>query len=222
MGPPRALWVPFMLGRPLGAPDDPDFQKRVLKSALKLLEITTGPVLEDYPEEAPEPKSSPQPLACPVSFTRPADIALPLEALLSAFAQEIAQLQNWFDIAKKKTGRTTSTTSGLSAEEAARFISDFLMGKPVIWPLAGMSPAANLKMAVEDVKSYYLEAVAAQPGQDTRSDKLLNWFWGETAAAPVINELRKYSLKSEDRELNLLGALLLIPRAQMHRFRDPA
>ena len=32
--PPRALWVPFELGRPLGAPDEPDFQKRVLRAAL--------------------------------------------------------------------------------------------------------------------------------------------------------------------------------------------
>ena len=35
--PPRALWVPFMLGRPLGAPDAPDFQRRVLRAALELL-----------------------------------------------------------------------------------------------------------------------------------------------------------------------------------------
>ena len=34
--PPRALWVPFMLGRPLGVPDDGEFQKRVLRSALAL------------------------------------------------------------------------------------------------------------------------------------------------------------------------------------------
>ena len=32
--PPRALWVPFMLGRPFGAPNDPDFQRRVLRHLL--------------------------------------------------------------------------------------------------------------------------------------------------------------------------------------------
>ena len=30
--PPRALWVPFELGRPLGTPDEPDFQTRVLRA----------------------------------------------------------------------------------------------------------------------------------------------------------------------------------------------
>ena len=29
--PPRALWVPYELGRPLGQPNDPEFQKRVLR-----------------------------------------------------------------------------------------------------------------------------------------------------------------------------------------------
>ena len=36
--PPRALWVPFMLGRPFGAPGEPPFQRRVLRARLSLLE----------------------------------------------------------------------------------------------------------------------------------------------------------------------------------------
>ncbi len=52
--PPRALWVPFELGRPLGAPEDPVFQRRVLLAALNLLNAVKGPVLEDFPDEAPE------------------------------------------------------------------------------------------------------------------------------------------------------------------------
>ena len=38
MKPPRAMWVPFILGRPLGQPNDPAFQRRVLRGALELLE----------------------------------------------------------------------------------------------------------------------------------------------------------------------------------------
>ena len=49
MQPPRALWVTFQLGRPLGAPDDPALQTRVLRATLRLLEAKSGPVLEDYP-----------------------------------------------------------------------------------------------------------------------------------------------------------------------------
>lgn len=50
--PPRALWVPFELGRPLGRPGDPDFQLDVLRAAFTLLESPTGPVLRDFPTEA--------------------------------------------------------------------------------------------------------------------------------------------------------------------------
>ena len=51
---PRFLWVPFELGRPFGAPNEPDFQRRVLRSALELLERSDGPViLEDFPDDAP-------------------------------------------------------------------------------------------------------------------------------------------------------------------------
>ena len=36
--PPRALWVPFKHGYPLGAPDDPSLQRHVIERALALLE----------------------------------------------------------------------------------------------------------------------------------------------------------------------------------------
>jgi hypothetical protein len=54
VGPPRALWVPFELGRPLGAPKDEKFQLRVITAALRLLEAAPGPVvLEDFPDDDP-------------------------------------------------------------------------------------------------------------------------------------------------------------------------
>ncbi len=50
--PPRALWVPFELGNPLGAPDQPELQTRVLRAVLGLLERETGPVLANWQEKA--------------------------------------------------------------------------------------------------------------------------------------------------------------------------
>ena len=38
------------------------------------------------------------------------------------------------------------------------------------------------------------ESVTAQPGRDTDPINLANWFLGETAAARVLNEVRKYCL----------------------------
>ena len=47
--PPRALFVPFPHGYPLGRPDDPPRQLAVLEAALRLLKTAAGPpALEDY------------------------------------------------------------------------------------------------------------------------------------------------------------------------------
>jgi len=48
VGPPRALAVPWPLGFPLGAPDDPALQRRVLVAMLELLPRVDVPVLEDF------------------------------------------------------------------------------------------------------------------------------------------------------------------------------
>ena len=42
--PPRALWVPFELGRPFGPPSAAAFQKRVVLAALRMLEGAEGPI----------------------------------------------------------------------------------------------------------------------------------------------------------------------------------
>ena len=58
--PPRALWVPFELGRPFGPSSDAAFQKRVILTALRLLERERGPVvIEDFPEDDPRERPDP-------------------------------------------------------------------------------------------------------------------------------------------------------------------
>ncbi len=216
--PPRALWVPFPLGRPLGAPNDPEFQKRVLLSVLNLLEAPSGPVLEDFPEDAPQAEAAPQPVACPVSFA-PAEADLTdLEKLLAAFADEAAQMRTWYDLAVAGRGRTTTGTSGLEPERVVEFISAYARGERPENPTSEIMPAMALKMAVEDLKAYYFEAVSAQPGQPTDPASLAEWFWGSTAAAQTINAVRKACLASEDKSLQGIGRLALVPRTQLHRF----
>jgi hypothetical protein len=48
--PPRALWVPFPHGYPLGEPGNPSLQRAVIESALALLEDSSllPPVLRDF------------------------------------------------------------------------------------------------------------------------------------------------------------------------------
>ena len=59
--PPRALWVPFELGRPFGPPSDTAFQKRVILAALGMLERDNGPVIiEDFPDDDPRWQPDPR------------------------------------------------------------------------------------------------------------------------------------------------------------------
>lgn len=46
--PPRALFVPFPMGFPLGAPNNPTLQHQVIAAGLALLERTDVPVLEPF------------------------------------------------------------------------------------------------------------------------------------------------------------------------------
>lgn len=218
--PPRALWVPFELGRPLGAPHNRAFQIAVLKHALLLLEAPAGPVIEDFPEEAPDTKDKPVQIAGPVNFkSKPAETTS-TQALLDDFHAEVIQLRNWYDLAHEQMKRTTTGVSGFPPEETAEFISEVVKGDLSRAKLKNASIADAIRVAAEDLKAYYFEAVSAQPGQPTDSASLANWFWGETAAALVINRIRKVCIADGDEKMELLGRHLLVPRSQMYRFKD--
>ncbi len=219
--PPRALWVPFELGRPFGVPGDPDCQKRVLRRVLHILEAESGPVLEDYSEEAPPEEKASTPFACPVSFAPAAvDESGSTEGLLEAFQQEASQLRTWYDLAQENNDRTTVGVSGLTPEESVALISDFIRGREIPGLHSNQDLAAALRMAVQDLKAYYFEAVAAQPGRQGTKNELEDWFWGQTAAAKVLNELRRVCMQSTDQNLQFLGKLMIIPQSQLTRFEE--
>lgn len=50
--PPRALFVPYPLGYPLGAPNDAALQHRIIAQALSLLKRTDVPMLEEFKTSA--------------------------------------------------------------------------------------------------------------------------------------------------------------------------
>jgi hypothetical protein len=158
------------------------------------------------------------PLACPVSFAT-TDPSLDDETtLLAAFQAEVEGLRNWYDIAVRSRGRTTADTAGMSPEAMADFIATFARGEKPPATAPDVALSSSLKMASEDLKAYYTEAVTAQPGRATDAASLADWFWGETAAAKVLNEVRKRCLGNPDQAYQRLGTTLMVPRTQLHRF----
>ena len=212
--PPRALWVPFELGRPLGVPDNPVFQKRVLVALLRLFEAENGPVLADFPEDAPGAAEHPESLVCPVSFPKPVVHLDDQELLQQTFQQEVAELRMWYDLGVTRRGRTTVGTSGLDMEVAAKFIGDFMFTDAPVPPVNHVPPLSLLRLAIEDLKSFYFEAMTSQPGQQkTTSTMLAKWFWSETAAAKILFFLQERWKESSSPVLKEFSRLLLIPRA---------
>lgn len=210
--PPRALWVPFMLGRPFGAPNEPEFQRRVLRTLLSLFERPSGPVLEDFSEEAPPTETHGDGFACPVSF---APARADDGGIVQAMRDEIAQLVPWYDLAVRRRGRTTVGISGMRVDDAASHVGSYLDGAPRPPAIPGLPAGVALKRACDDIKAYYYESAAAQPGN--LSPKAIDsWFWRETAAAKVFLAIQRTCLKSEDESLKPLGRLSLVPRFVTH------
>lgn len=197
-----------MLGRPFGAPGAPHFQRRVLRALLALFEAPAGPVLDDFPEDAPAADGAESGFACPVSFAAPAGTAGGLAEKMRA---EIASLAPWYDLAKRRRGRTTVGVFGGTVAEAARHVASYIGGTPEAPPAPGWSAGVAVKRACDDVKAYYYEAVAAQPG-NLAPKAIEEWFWRETAAAQAFLAIRQICLTSDDESLKPLGKLSLIPR----------
>ncbi|WP_136808863.1 hypothetical protein [Desulfosediminicola flagellatus] len=216
---PRALWVSFPLGRPLGKPGDAKFQQAVIEKALSLLERDQGPILEDFPCDVENDTSIQSLPACPVDFTRFNESPDPIDSLLNQLSAEINSMMSWFTVSGSKRKRTTSDLCGVGPDQLASFLSDFLHDKLVSTNCERVDLADKLRMAAEDLKAFYFEALSTRSEDISDPTDFSDWFWQKTCAAQVINEVRKKALSLKAKDMQLLGNLLLIPRNQMYRFK---
>jgi len=81
-----------------------------------------------------------------------------------------------------------------------------------------MRPGVAVKRACDDVKAYYYEAMAAQPGS-LAPRAIEELFWNGTAAARALLAVWKICLASDDESLKPLRLVGLVPRAVMERHR---
>ena len=185
-----------------------------------MLERPHGPVLEDFSDDEPAGTPAEVPLACPVSFAGDIDRLDAGTGLLSAFRGEAESLRTWYDEAVRLRRRTTANSTGLQPEAVIDFIAAFARGEEPDNPMTEVPLGMAVKMATEDLKAYYNESVTAQPGRATDVISLEEWFWGETVAARVLNEVRRFRLTRNGYIFQQLGAVWLVPRRQLHRFED--
>ena len=185
-----------------------------MRRVLSLLEAPSGPVLENFPEEAPVAVERPTAVICPVNFPAPVKELTNMGRLNATFQQEIHELRSWYDLTVSQRARTTVGASGLTIEKLGTFIGSFLDGTISESPRRDIAPLALLRHSVEDLKAYYFEALASQPGQqDATSTTLANWFWRETTAGQVIYTLQQRGLESDDKHWQTFSQNWLVPRA---------
>jgi hypothetical protein len=210
--PPRALWVPFELGRPLGPPSNAPFQKRVLLAALSMLVGDGGPVrIIDFSDDDPrvQPDSAWRPPFLPATVANGS-----AESLASRVEAEILLLQGTHQRWMAEYGRSTVGLSGLSVADCARYVADWLRGTAPASPRDGFSAPLILRFAVDDLKAYALEAAAAGPAKPS-SRQLGDWLWRETAVGASLYALRELLLTQEDERLRLIVANFMVPAARM-------
>ncbi|GAC1530315.1 MAG: hypothetical protein NVS3B12_04700 [Acidimicrobiales bacterium] len=185
MHPPRALYCEFPLGRPLGRPGDPEFQREVLKRGLGLLD-SSEPVLETYPVvvEAEE-----VPMACAVPPRFDPDVAPAVD--------EARGLRAAYDRALAKRG-FTSVGRAIDADAvpaALDVLHEWAGGAP--WKEVAL-PGKNTVAVCHDIRTYYEEAaleLANGPSPDGRACEA--WFFEQTEAGRTVLAARK-ALKEND------------------------
>ncbi|MHC4992379.1 MAG: hypothetical protein ACYTGC_15510 [Planctomycetota bacterium] len=223
---PRFLWVPFELGRPFGAPGEPDFQRRVLHAALELLERDGGPVvLVDFPDDAPvrEPSGDgaahEAAWACPIAFHPPAEEQ---PELVAATLAEMERLAPWHEIYAERRRSAAppaaaSPATGLAREQVAKLLGRLAAGNPT--PDVDADPPIQerlrleqqLRLGCDDLCAWYMEAAQGQPGRGSAA-ALRDWFWRDTAAARLIAAAATALLAHPEPIVRWLARRALVPR----------
>lgn len=217
---PRALWVPFALGRSFGAAGDPQFQRAVLTAAFSLLTASEH-TIENYPIEAP-PEAGPEQWACPVSYQIPED-----ESLSGRLMAEVAGLQSWADETRASRGRTLFGVSGAKADqvnEVAAVLGHLAeSGSGLDLPASTVDWQFPMPLLIrhlaDDLRTYYHEAIAAQPGPGAPNHEALNqWIFGGSALGLVLRAIDVRLSEETDNPKAALVRGLLVP----HGFRERA
>jgi hypothetical protein len=215
--PPRALAVPFELGRPFGAPEAPDFQRRVLLEALSLLERTDGPILVDFADAPPEPGSGLASWSAPIEAEEIAGDFSDPRVRTDAIKSEITALRPMRDqFVLEHGGRQFDRITPLTLDQIIDLIQGFILDPSIENPMPAFALRQTVKFATDDLKHFYYQAGLAGAGRITDIE-LDNWFFGNTLAGDLVLRLKAGFLSSSDAEMRLFAERSLVPSHQAHR-----
>ena len=199
--PPRALHCNFPLGRPLGKPNEPEFQRDVLIEAFSLLEKPAGPVLVDYPISIEDDADAP--LSCMIP---PSDAS----GRKPAASEALGLLPAWRRT-QEKYGRST-VGKVITAEQVPDMLDLFTrITDGESWDEVGF-PGDPTKIAA-DIKNFYEEAAISLNDSPPSARSAESWFVTETLGGETIQTAR---IKMKDADVNFYFWYYLLPMTQHH------
>jgi hypothetical protein len=212
VGPTRALWVPFALGRPLGSAEDSDVQKNVMRQAFALLDSATAPTIADYDGPLPD-EAGPGQWACPLNLGPVID-----DTLTGRLIAEVGRLKTWSAQTRAARGRTLFGVSGAGPEQiddVARALAWVADADAITDPPPGdIEWAFDMPLLVrhlaDDLRTFYHEAIAAQPGSAApHHDALNDWIFGGTALGDTLQAVADRLTQADDPMADLVRGLLI-------------
>ena len=213
IAPPRALVVPFELGRPFGAPDTIDLQIAVLVRALGLLERNDGPVLDKFGhkmETTPAGNWTPPIEPIPASETTEAG------PTADDLKEEFVRLQPAYDQWVSGGGQRLDRISGRNPAEIVDLLIEFADNPSMESPMPGYGTPLAVKFAADDLKHAYYQAALARPDAVTDIE-VDDWFFGATLAGRLLFTLRGKLLQAEDEAVRNFASHAFVPSHQSHR-----
>ena len=176
--PPRGLFCDFPLWRPLGKPNDPDFQHQVLAHAFDLVERATEPIVEEFPIVIADESEM---LACPLP---PHDDPTAHPAVAEARGLRAA-----YERAIARHGDQMGAFRSIGPDDVPAAIEAFARvadGGP--WKEAGI-PGIPARVT-HDIRCYYETAAVALADHTPAAFAATRWFLHSTSAGEVIKNAR--------------------------------
>jgi hypothetical protein len=198
--PPRALFVPFPFGHPLGEAKAPDLQTRVMRAAFALLNEAQAPVLVDYPEDIYSGQDINLTQASDVTpADDPPDVAFEVTTLRPYYEQWIAA----------HAGRTAVGVTRIDQRRfrgLVRVMEAYAENRQIEAPEWNREvPVPQfVRWAADDLKAFYLEA-RMQQKPDASFQELNAWLWSQTALSNLLRDVRDRMRAQGDPKLDYLA-----------------
>jgi hypothetical protein len=198
--PPRALFVPFPFGHPLGEANDAQLQTRVMRAAFALLDREAGPVLEDYPDDIYSGQDINLAQASSVS---PSDVS-------GDVAFEVTTLRPYYE--QWVTAHHERTAVGVTRVDQRRFrglvrvLEAYAEDREIDVPEWNKDvPLPQfVRWASDDLKAFYLES-RMQQAPAASFQELNSWLWTETALSNLLRAVRDRMRAQGDPKLDAIA-----------------